>query len=157
MKIRIRQYEFDIAEPFVKGSVLSPGEAQALNGLRAENIRNNMSKPVLLAVSMLLPGELLDPATLSELQDKIARYDSGYQFPLRFESSKKRGAIELEARALAEAEVETQLRRAGVEVSEEEKEKLVVEMELTPAIQGEARKRVQARQQVAKETLESLL
>ena len=157
MDIRIKGYQFRLRAPFEAGSVLTKGEAQALNNLRAENIQDNIRKAVSDACAVLAPGELLPPAELSRLQDLISKYDQGYQFLEKHTPKPRKGELELELRAVAEERARVQFRQAGMEPAEAELEAAIAEMEQLPAVQDEARARVSARRRVAASALEDLI
>lgn len=76
----IRQYQFILPRRYVEGHQLTASEAQALNGLRTENIRNNVSGLVGRQIESLGKGELLSAATLAELQGLISQYEEKYRF-----------------------------------------------------------------------------
>lgn len=156
MQTLIKGYTFSLTEPFHPGTVITKGEAQALNKLRVENIANNLRELVNKAVATLEPGEMLSQEKLAEIQAEITRYDLGYQFLERHSPRTRLGAIEQEARAVARERIEAQARRDGAELTEEQIEQLVGETEGLPAVQEEARLRVSARRRVTSEGLDSL-
>lgn len=159
MKIRIGQYAFTIGAPFAAGHILDLHQADALNGLRAENIRNNVKKMVDKACATLAPGELLTPAELSDLQDEVSAYASDYIFGERREPKGgiRKTPFEQELRAVALERVEAQARRMEIELSPEGLEiQIEAQMKLAPVVQ-EARLRVAKRQEISKQALEDLL
>jgi hypothetical protein len=159
MKIRIGQYAFSIGSPFASGHVLSANEAEAMNRLRAENIRNNVKKWVDQERARCAVGELLTPDALSELQDKISAYAASYQFGVIGEpkGGLRRTPFEQELRAVALERVELQMRQMEIELSAEALElALEQQMKLAPVVE-EARRRVKARQELAAQALEELL
>ncbi len=157
MKIRIKQYHFEVSEPFQPGHRLNEAEAQALNGLRAEHIRDNVSKVVSKALAESQDGALLSPKALEEVSRAIAQYDSRYNFIFKHEPRAKRGLLESVVRGLAEEWVEVQLRQQDLTLSEEDREKLILQTEQLEPIQTAARERLAVQQSVARETLEDLL
>lgn len=156
MKIRIQQYQFDITEPYQPGQVLTAETAQALNGLRADNIRNNMRRAVHSAVDRCGSG-LLPAEVLAELQSAIAKHDREYQFQARPEARALSGTLEAEIRAVALERVEAQVRQQGREASSAEIEAMVPSFAELPGVQAEARKRMGTRLAVAKSSMEDLL
>ncbi len=154
--IRCQQYSFSISDPFLPGHPLSPEEAQALNSLRAENIRNNLAKQVQKATEGLSAGELLSASEMEKLQELAARYDREYSFGSR-RTYHREGPIEAEAKLVARARVTAGARAAGQQLSVEDLERLVGEMAGYPDVMEEARKRVGENQRVASGALESLL
>lgn len=159
MKIRIGQYAFAVGTRYAAGDTLTANEADALNGLRAENIRNNVKKLVDRATAALSPGQLLTPAELSELQDAVSAYARDYSFGERREPKGgiRQTPFEQELRAVASERVEAQQRQLGVELSAEGFEASVeANCKLAPVIE-EARQRVAARSAIASKALEELL
>ena len=88
MRIRIKDYTFEIGEPFSSGQVISANEAVALNAVRADNIRNAVAGIVAEAMADLPPGGVMDAGRLIEVTRKIAAFDRDYQFPHRHHSSR---------------------------------------------------------------------
>lgn len=159
MKIRIDQYAFAISTKYRAGHELSQNEADALNGLRAENIRNNVKRKVDEAKKDLLPGELLTPDALSALQDYVSEYARDYEFGPKSEPKGgiRKTAFEIELLAIAQARVEEQARQMEITLSEEGfAEAVESQMKLAIVIE-EARRRVSARQELAQQALQSLL
>lgn len=155
--VRIRGYSFSIRAPYAEGQRMGEAEVQQLNDLRADNIRNNMTKPVLDAIGQLIPGEMLSPAKLAELQATISNYDEKYHLQLKHMARPRVGAIEAEARLIAEERLEADVRKNGLEPSEAELAKWLAEYISLPEVQELARARVMAKQQVLKRDLGDLL
>lgn len=158
MKIRIAQYVFVVGAPFVPGHQLNQNEADALNGLRAENIRNNVKKAVDKATQALEPGQILTPAELSDLQGQVSEYARSYVFGKRTEPKGgiRKTAFEEELLAVASERIAIQQRQLGIELSSEAFD-LAVEgqMKLAPVV-DEARQRVAARASLAIAALSDL-
>jgi hypothetical protein len=150
MLVRIRGYSFSISEPYEPGvpRVLTPGEAQAMNTLRAENVQDNQRRLVLAAIDALPEGQLLSQQQLDELQAGITQYEGEYQFRERHQPQARLGAIEVEARALAEERADAQIRQADAPMSEASREALVQALMSVPSVQDEARARVLAKSRV---------
>lgn len=158
MKISIRQYIFQVRDPYTEGTIITKAEAQALNALRAENIRNNVSKLVADATGKADgTTRLLAEEDLQELQGKITEYDLKYSFPLRAEKKDPVGMIEMEVEALAKEAVEANIRQNGQPADRFAYDRLVQQALSDPGIQAEARRRVGARQEQARKALEELL
>jgi hypothetical protein len=154
MQISIKQHAFAVRAPYSEGTVLTKAEAQALNGLRAENIRNNVFKLVAEAMSAVAPGQVLPAAAQQELQEKITEYDLKYQFPQRQEQ-RGQSPIEAEILVVATERVEASIRQAGV--SRAMYESLLAVALADSSVQAEARSRVATANQAAKRALEDLL
>lgn len=158
-RIRTGQYSFLVGSPFAEGHKLTANEAEALNQLRAENIRNNVKKLVDRATKQLPPGEVLAPAELSELNDRVARYISGYEFGSG--SSPNGGvrqtAFEAELRSIASDRLDTQLRAAGVALSPEAYEAEIEKITREAEVIDEARARLAVRREVSAQALQDLI
>jgi hypothetical protein len=156
MQIRIKGYSFLLSEPFRAGSVLTRGEAQALNGLRVENIQNNTRKWVAEATEGLPEGTLLSQEALAVLQARLTEYDLSYQFLERVEARAKKGDLEQALREVALEKAQSEGRASGLDLSETEIEELARNYETLPAVIEEARARAAARRQAAIGSLEDL-
>lgn len=158
MKIRIGQYAFAIGSPFRTGHILNQNEADALNGLRAENIRNNVKKLVDKATQGLPQGQLLDSTILNTLEEEISDYARTYSFGERREPKGgiRKTAFEQELRSVAEERISTQQRQLDIQLTEDAFEAAVEQqMQLAPVI-DEARQRVSKRQELAAQALAEL-
>ena len=114
--------------------MLTEGEAQALNALRAENIRNNVDQ---IVVRCIAPDGTLSAEDQVELQEIVAGYDQRYQFRARAPAQARPSAIEIAARELAEEKARFGGYAEGQEFTNE-----VSRLEMTLEIQREARRRV---------------
>lgn len=156
MQIRIKSYEFHLTEPFTPGTVITRGEAQALNGLRAENIQDAVRKLVNQEIERLQPDELIPADRLETLREKISAYDREYKFTERHNGRVKLGSIEAEARQVARERVEAAASRLELDLSSEELERQIALHEKLPSVEEEARQRVQATRRVLNEGLSDL-
>lgn len=159
MQITIRQHSFNVRGPYAEGTILTKAEAQALNGLRAENIRNNMAKLVLEYLAQIEPGRVLPAEAMQELQGKITDYDLRYQFTLKHESRQGQGQSPIDAEILlvATEATEAMMRRTGKVLSANEFELSLAATTAQPEIQAEARRRLALANQAAAKALEDLL
>lgn len=129
--VLIGPYQFNVRAPFSAGHVLTADEASAYNEFRAKGVVWNCREYIKTAEvgARLAPGELLDDATLAELQKKIDLFDRGYRHPVERGSRKnkrievKRGAIEAEAYNIAGRQIEEYLRAGGFKMSPEDFER----------------------------------
>lgn len=158
VQIRIRGYQFSVTAPYRRGDPLGEAEVVHLNDLRADNVRNNISKIVLDAIAGLTDGAMLSAEVVAELQATITKYDSRYHLQLKHQAKPRLGVIETEARAIAEARLDEELRRQGiVALTDAEYERVVEQYMALNEIQELARQRVTTKAAVAKQSLESLL
>lgn len=155
--IRIRGYQFSVKAPYSEGDPMGEAEVLQLNDLRADNIRNNMTKPVLEEIASLPADAMLSPAQVLVLQAKITAYDDKYALQLKHQARPRVGQIEAEAKAIAEERLDTQLREVGLAVPAEEYAVMLREMIALESVQTLARERVQTKRQVLSGSLEDLL
>ncbi len=154
--LRISKYQFEVSDPYSAGSVLTEGEAAALNALRAENIRNNCMGWVSAEREGLPAGELLSSDVLSTLQARFTDYDSTYTFGAR-RQNKRLGLIEAEVERVATEFCRGQARGQGRELSDLELQEMLLQVQGLQEVQEEARRRVAERERVVAASLESLL
>lgn len=157
VQVRIRGYQFTLSAPYAVGQRMGEAEVQQLNDLRADNIRNNLTKPVVEEISKLQPGAMLSPEALASLQARVSDYDSKYQLQLKHQARPRVGQIEAEARLIAEERLDAQLREAGLDAASVDYPGLLAEMISVPTVQELARERVQAKAQVLQHNLGDLL
>lgn len=72
--IIIKKVEYTIAQPFAEGHVCTANEANALNQLLSENVRNNFAPKV-------------EKSEVAPTQEDLDNYVAGYQFGVRSVSS----------------------------------------------------------------------
>lgn len=154
--IRCQAYQFQISDPFTAGHPLTEAEATALNGLRAENIRNNLANHVAKATAALPAGTLLGPDELQALAEIATKYDSDYEFGPKRKYTRQ-GPIEAEAKTIARARVVAAARQAGRTLSQDELAVQVERLALAEDVLAKARQRVEDSQRIASAALESLL
>lgn len=134
---------------------MTKGEAQALNALRAENIRNNKMDRIKERLAGLVPGELLEPSAIAELQREIADYDKRYRFVERGASRARPGLLEETALELAREAVRLDSR--SKDLSEEGMEAQAQALAETSEIRQLAHARAEAKSQAAVASLQELL
>jgi hypothetical protein len=157
MQISLRSHSFRITSPFGAGHVLTAGEAQALNALRAENIRNSLGKK--------LNGRDLTPQVLEELIAWLAAYDKSYQFKDRAQKTASptdsKWDIGREALLIAREAVERDWRENEADIDSEANREIFVqqveELAKSAEIIAEAIKRIEGKKEVARRALEELL
>lgn len=150
--IRIRQYTFELTDVFATGHQITEAEAFALNTLRAENIRNNVSRKVLEEAEKLPYGTLLPVALLETLQSYITDYADTYQFALPTVVKNRVGALEREIQYVAEIAV-----AQVMEVTDPGWDAALERAKGLPEIKEEARRRLEAKQAIAQSSIEELL
>ncbi len=153
--IALSHYEFSISEPFKAGSVLTLAEAQALNQLTLENIRNIASK----AMGKAERGEdgLLTVESEREVRRVIADLDAHYEFKLRSPPRVKSSTLEAEIARVAEEAVEAHARQIGAELSETQRLEAEEAYRQSPSVLSEAKRRLAERIRINSETIEDLI
>lgn len=154
MQISISHYEFSLREPFSAGHKLTIPEAQALNALRAENIRNNAYR----TFGKFAKGEdgLLKSEDLAELKTFIASQDEQYSFRPKAGPKAKSGTIEAEIGIVAGERVEEQARIAGVELTVVQYSEALAAFKANPGVEEEARRRLGERIRANSKSIEEL-
>lgn len=92
MIIHIHSHRFEISEPYSAGQTLGEAEAQALNALRAQGVRNNCYRVV--------PNKILLGEELRAARAAVEEYDRGYAIALRNGPATRRVTFEDELDAL---------------------------------------------------------
>lgn len=154
MQITIRHYTFDLPSPYAEGHRLSAGEAQALNGLRAENIRNNVKKILDPKLDALPAEHVLSVDELAQLQSTVDEYAQGYFFKFREGKGEQRGQLSAETYAIAREKVSAILRASGTD--REPRQDEIAEMQNDDGVQQAARANLEARSLIARQALEEL-
>lgn len=152
MKIKINGQDWDLATVYHPSSSfggkllvgLTPAEIQALESLRAENIRNNLAKAE--KARLARGGTRL---TQAEVDD----YAASYQFEQREPSAWRRSPVDEEVRGLAELRAASQ----GLDEGSLEWDELVQALCQNPALRSEARERVQAKRALLERQLDELV
>lgn len=144
--VTIAGKSFPLRNPFEAGMVLTEGQANALNQLRHENVRNNSAKMVKEWTG--------DEA---ELFAKVDAYDEVYEFNVRVagEGREPRDPILAEAKSLAKAAIKAKLDAANQKATAEQinaaVEALLAHPEKGPQFRQVAEQRVAERKKLAAE------
>lgn len=154
MQIHIRHYDFTLDAPYEEGHKLTLGEAQALNGLRAENIRNNISKVINAKLDGRANEDVLTAEEVAELQALVDDYAGKYFFKFREGKGEQRGQLSAETYAIARERVAAILRASGSDREPTQGE--IAQMQQDEGIQSEARANIEARALIARQALEEL-
>ena len=151
LSIRIRTYTFSLAPRFAEGTVLTLGEAQAMNQLFCENVRNNTDQWVIAELDAGPQDAGLSQDQVQELQERITAYAEAYQFLPRGSSRLRQSAVAVEMAEIVEVLVAEQ----GLEgeAAAEFRSRLLVD----PKVQALARERLTQRQQIAGKALQDIL
>lgn len=146
--VTIAGSKFDLRNPFEAGYTLSQGEANALNQLRHENVRNNCAKLV------------KDwKGSLDDLAIKVDEYDRDYAFNVREpgEGRAPSDPIGTEAKQMARDAIKAALEAAGQKADRKQIEaavgKLLEHPEKGAAFRARAEERINERKRVAAEIL----
>lgn len=136
ISIQISGLAFELTPPFSSGHQCSEAEAAVLNQAWIDNIRTNFGKRVQSA----------DKSELPDIQQEFAEYVAGYSF----KSSGPRSIVDpvqREAQKIAKARVVEHLNSKGQRQHEIEEGLFAAMVERVcghPAVQAEARRRVEA-------------
>ena len=159
MHFSISHYSFELSEPYEAGGVLTLGEAQALNALRAENIREMVRRSFAGYIAQHGDAEgLLSPEGILDFQREVETIDSLYQFKARVTKPRPRnGTLEAEIRLVAEEAVGSLVRARGLDLSPSMFDAQVRGFSVREDIQAEARRRLSARLKATRESIDDIL
>jgi len=147
--IIIHKYQFTVSDLYSPGPhELTDNEAQTLNSVRADNIRNNAYKWVEEAERNTTTS-LLDSESLRSIQSRISELDARYELAPRkpFRSSPLQDML----RIVAMERIRTQYPSAFplLQLPDD----LIQQFILDPTVQSEARRRLAIRDQLIRESL----
>lgn len=152
MQILISHYSFSVSAPYSEGHSLSALEAQALNAIRAENIRNLAFKAFKKAG---LLASIQSPTSLEQMARDVSRIDHSYEF--RPPSTPKRESpLDLLLREIALEIIQQRERQQGYPLSDSDFDSTLQTLICAPEVQSEARRRLEARQVIAQQSLEEI-
>lgn len=156
--ITIKGATFIAPEPYVEGAVLTANEAAAMNQLLHENLRNNFSKKVEVALEAV--NGAVGDLDMDDLQKQFNDYAEGYEFGVRRAGAKVSvDPVERELYKLAAQLLRKALKSKNVDVktvSEEKFDELVAGViERTPALREEAVLKVEAAKRLATISVEA--
>ncbi len=152
--IRVLGLPFHIRAPYQAGQPINEAEAQALNALRARNIRDNFQGVVRKAKDTT--GEPLSVQAMADLQEAITSYDQGYHLQQRASGRAAVDRVGREIEALAQARTEEHFRKLGLEPSDQEFDDMVLAMSALPGLVAEAQLRLEASQAIVLGSIEDL-
>ena len=157
MFFHLSHYGFTLSEPFTPGHVLTRAQAQALNALRGENIREIVRREWDRLAKPTDEDGLLSEAEVEAFQAKITEIDRKYEFRERPVSRPKAGTLGAEIESVAREAVEEIARRSGEAISIGRFDDLVSDFQTRIDIQAEARRRLSAKIAQSKMAIEDLL
>lgn len=154
MLIKVRHHQLSIRAPYGAGHSLTAEEAEALNALRAENIRNILGKHE----TKLRRGEVrvLTDSEVSALRARCLEVDASYAFQKRPERSVSAGTLEHELLSLARERVEAQVKAAGRSPSHAVRDEMIASFIKDPEVRAEAQRRLEAKQSIVAQSIEEL-
>lgn len=168
MPITIQGHEFDFgAARYAEGHVCSANEANALNQVRLENIRNNTASKIKKAAEdgKVKPEEVnLDSTQVTvgeetmSLREAIQRYADGYEFGARaVRSAEPIDPVDREAERIAKEAIRAALKAKKVKVADLPEGKFDEAVEAYAAredVRAEAKRRVKQREKIGEGELD---
>ena len=117
-KISIQGITFTYTTPYVEGSVLTAGEANQLNTVRGENMRNNFATKIKTALAELRKSTGDETSELSEeaiaaFRAEFAKYDAEYVFSGKRTSRGPVDPVMAKAKKMVRETIESALRAKG--------------------------------------------
>lgn len=147
--LTVQGISFSIPAPFREGHTLTATEAQALNGVYAENLRNNFAKTIKKAKKD--HGDTLPEEVQNELRSNLLKYAESYQFHGR-RSTRSLDPVTSEAQKIARKKIVEQAKAKNFDLKtlpEGRMSEMVAQLiEKNPAIREEAERRVNAVKEV---------
>lgn len=150
MQITISQYSFSILSPYSAGMPIDEAEAQALNALRGENIREGLRKKFDRLMGRY-PSGALSPEGYDELRRMAAEADQNYQFKAK--KGEAVGEVNKVIRDLAREQVEGLTRAKGLSLTQDEFDQQVGELSERGDLLAEAQRRMRIKKEVAEEVI----
>jgi hypothetical protein len=145
-KIKAQGHIVSVPEPFAEGHSVSVAEANVLNQVFAENLRNNIATKIKAA------AEAGEPLSDEQVQELFTEYATQYEFGIR-SVAEPVDPVEKEARSLARTAVNAALRKQNIKVSDLEDGKhdelIDAALDKHPHFREEAERRVAATQESA--------
>ena len=157
MLISIKNYSFEITEPYAEGMEISLAEAQALNALRADNIRNALSRSLEKLVAE--HGQVLPIEYLIALKAECARRNETYEFEVRKApkvQGPRSGSFEAIALEVATEWIDRWAAETGQVLDDEQRASQIASTSLREDVMREAHQRLSIKQQVASSALSEL-
>lgn len=146
MKIIIAQFAFEISEPSVAGQAKTAAEAQALNALRADRIRELVRKRI-----------ARQAFSLSQLEALVAQIDAEWDWPSPRSPVTRLSRLEIEIGKVAEELARRDNTQEGLPLEGPEFDSYVEELAQESSVREEAQRRLDIQSRVASSTLEDLL
>lgn len=137
---------FNVASRYTEGHQLTAGEADQLNQVFRENIRNNLAKKI-------------EGISDEDAQKRVDEYAAGYEFGVRAGGGGgPRDPVKVEAMRIAREQVKKAIQKAGKKVDDfsakDITDRAAAELEKHPAWTEEAKRRIEASRSLAAETLD---
>jgi hypothetical protein len=152
--IVIQGLVFPVSTPYAEGHTINEAEANTLNQVRSENLRNNFANQVKKAKEA--PKGLTEEAKAA-LAEAFAKYDAEYVFAGKRMSKTPVDPVAREAHKIAKSKILEQLRKKNIDpksLAEGKMDDLIAGvLSKYPSITEEAQRRVAASKSVADELL----
>lgn len=163
--ITVQGLQFGVPQPYTEGHVLTANEANQLNTVLAENVRNNFAPTVKKAKEEYAKANNMDVEDVTAehldaeaLAKEFETYISEYEFNTRRVGggSAGRSPLEIEARKIARERVRAHLQAKGIALSKvpaEKMEEYVAGVAAREDIRKLAEKRLKEMQKLALEDI----
>jgi hypothetical protein len=149
--ILIYKYQFQVSDPYSSGCTISSREALVLNSARADYIRNSAAK-WLEEEERKYPNSILPPEALVALQQRISALDARFEFAPR--KSRRDSALTMALREVALEQITA--RHNGKLLPQSQIAEQVQALMCDPAVQLEARRKLEVREQLMRESLDKI-
>lgn len=160
-EISIQGLPFTYSTPYVEGSVMTKGEANQLNQVRGENLRNNFASKIKALKTQIEKdrgeGAEFTEAELDAFKAEFAQYDASYVFSGVRIARGPVDPIRAKAKKMARETIEAALRGKGMkpsELAEGKMDELIDKyLESHPEVMDEAKAQVEKVKAAANEAL----
>lgn len=156
-EITIQGIPFEYTNKYAAGHSLNEAEANQLNTVLGENLRNNFASNVKKAKEEAGEGMELSEDTLATLRTAFAEYEQTYVFAGKRAARAPSDPVKAKARKMARETIEAALRSKGIkpaDLAEGKMDELIdAYLEKHPEVSDEAKRQVEATKAAAADAL----
>lgn len=148
VEIVIQGATFSVPTPYAEGHTLTANEANALNQVLTENLRNNFANKVKAALETV--DGAVDNLNMDELQAALDAYSKDYEFGVRKIGARSgTTALEKEAMSIARRIIKKKLAATKTTLDEETMDRYVLEASKTEKILEMAKKSLEIKKETS--------
>lgn len=152
MQIKVKDFTFEISSPYAEGQPLGIAEARVLNSIRTDNIRNAILRKLDKLKNIGIQEDII-----RDLDEYVKNVDESYQFPLDGRTQVEMLSIQREAEDLAKELAQKEAAERGLANDSDWIEQRALFLSKSEGVLGAARKKLEAKKEVAQAALRELL